>query len=399
MQDRKTNFLKECREKQRFSLKKLSVKLGILGKFASEPTLNRWERGVTQLPDSFVPELAKILKVSEDELLFGPNKTAIAANEPPSLAFVGLNFDIAESIINMGFTSWIASKPEEAKHAVQSVLPWLETLVRRSTALREQHEGKHLLARGHELLGALAMDQVDNAVAIAEFRRALTFSEELGDQNLIAAHMTELGEANRRKGNIDIALLLMQTALEISQQARQATKGYVLEMLAYTYAEAGQEKEFRNGIEHAVDLLGHSGESEGVSKREFIPFEVLEIYGKALRDFGYPEEAIHYLEKAEQSLRYHPFVPRWQAVVTISKSQAYCDGGDLEAGIDLAVRGIMLAHSCQSPRQMNRVRKLLLKLESGQHSDATQLAPLRDVVSDIYINSRNPHQWHPQHPM
>ena len=60
-----------------------------------------------------------------------------------------------------------------------------------------------------------------------------------------------------------------------------------------------------------------------------------------------------------------PNVPRWHAVLTISKAQALCDAGELEAGVELAIRGITLAHSCQSPRQMNRVRKLMRKLDES----------------------------------
>jgi hypothetical protein len=61
--------------------------------------------------------------------------------------------------------------------------------------------------------------------------------------------------------------------------------------------------------------------------------------------------------------------------------------------------GISLAHTCQSPRQMNRVRKLMLKLESSQHAAAPQLTPLRDIVRQIYTGDRSPLDWQPRHAM
>jgi hypothetical protein len=92
-------------------------------------------------------------------------------------------------------------------------------------------------------------------------------------------------------------------------------------------------------------------------------------------------------------------MPRWYALLTISKTQALSDAGELDEGIRLAIQGISLAHSCQSPRQMNRVRKLMLKLESSPHATAPQLTPLRDIVRQIFTGDRSPLDWQPRHAM
>ena len=54
---------------------------------------------------------------------------------------------------------------------------------------------------------------MENDTAIAHYRRALTLSEELRDTNLIVAHMTELGDAFRRKGEKETAIDYMGAAL------------------------------------------------------------------------------------------------------------------------------------------------------------------------------------------
>jgi hypothetical protein len=48
---------------------------------------------------------------------------------------------------------------------------------------------------------------------------------------------------------------------------------------------------------------------------------------------------------------------------------------------------------------MNRVRKLMLKLESSQYAAAPQLTPLRDIVRQIYTGDRSPLDWQPRHAM
>jgi len=63
---------------------------------------------------------------------------------------------------------------------------------------------------------------------------------------------------------------------------------------------------------------------------------------------------------------------------TIGQAQTHCDAGDLEEGVWLAMRGFLIAHAYQSPRQMNRVR---------------------DVVRQVYAGDRGPLDWQPRHAM
>jgi tetratricopeptide (TPR) repeat protein len=394
------NHLLHWRKRRNLSLTALSTRIAATGsQFVSPKTLNRWEKGETPLPDWAIADVARTLKISEEELLHGPRDADPRLPVNVSGAYTGLDIEIAERVITMGYTSWFASRPENARNAVQSILPWLETMQRRAVHTPQAREGKRLLARGYELLGALALDRLENDEAIQQFRRALTLSEELRDPDLTAAHTTQLGDAYRRKGEKEAALAFMETALSNARAAERSTRGYILEMLAYTYADAGNEPAFRRHIEEATDLLGHSGEGQGAGQRDFIPFQVLEIYGKALRDFGHSLQALDYLDRAERALVSRPNVPRWHAVLTISKAQALCDAGELDAGVQLAIQGLLVAHACQSPRQMNRVRKLLRKLEASDIASSPALAPLRDIIYDIYAGNRSPLEWLPQHTM
>ena len=155
--------------------------------------------------------------------------------------------------------------------------------------------------------------------------------------------------------------------------------------MAYTHADCGHAGEFEQTISEATDLLSHAGEGQDTAQHEFIPFEVFEIRGKANRDLGKPLAAIPYLEAAEKSLQGEIVTPRWHALLEISRSQAFCDAGDLEVGIALAQRGFVMAQQCASPRQMNRVKKLLKKLESSEHKDDKRVDGLRDLLHSHYL--------------
>jgi hypothetical protein len=78
------------------------------------------------MPEWAVPEIAHALKVSEEELLFGPREANPVHPVSVSAAYTGLDVEIAASVVNLGYTSWIASRPDDARKAVQSVMPWLE---------------------------------------------------------------------------------------------------------------------------------------------------------------------------------------------------------------------------------------------------------------------------------
>ncbi len=44
------------------------------------------------------------------------------------------------------------------------------------------------------------------------------------------------------------------------------------------------------------------------------------------------------------------------------------------------MRGFTMAYQCQSPRQMNRVRKLLKKLENSPFKSYTKVNDLKELV-------------------
>src|SRR5947209_6195170 len=107
-------------------------------------------------------------------------------------------------------------------------------------------------------------------------------------------------------------------------------------MLAYSYADPGHEGEFERTIREATDLLAFSGETRDIARKEFIPFEIYEIRGKASRDLGKPYQALNYLELAEEGLKRELVTPRWHALLDISKGQALCDTAEIAEGIELA---------------------------------------------------------------
>jgi len=136
------NYLLYWRKRRNLSLTALSTRIAATGsQFVSAKTLNRWEKGETPLSEWAIADVAKALKVSEEELLHGPREADPHLPVNVSGAYTGLDLEIAERVITMGYTSWFASRPESARSAVQSIVPWLETLQRRAVHAPQAREG------------------------------------------------------------------------------------------------------------------------------------------------------------------------------------------------------------------------------------------------------------------
>jgi hypothetical protein len=175
-------------------------------------------------------------------------------------------------------------------------------------------------------------------------------------------------------------------AKDSASHASNTTRGHILQLLAYTYGDTGQEAAFERTISEATDLLAFSGEGIDAAQKEFIPFEIYEIRGKVNRDLGKPLSALPYLELAEKSLATaNSVTPRWHALLEISRAQAFCDAGDIATGVELACKGFTMAYQCRSPRQMNRVRKLLRKLEKGPFRNHPRVQDLKNLLYETYM--------------
>lgn len=296
--------------------------------------------------------------------------------------------DDAESIIHLAWIAWFASKSKQATHAVTKLLPRLGGMLSIPTTEIHILRTKELLIRGHGLLGTVYLDALQNNAALYHYMEAHRIADEIHDLDLATTYLCLMGEVLRRQNNQSNALSSMEQARELAINASPSTRGHILQMLAYTYGDTGQETAFERAIAEATDLLAFSGEGRDVAQKDFIPFEVYEIRGKINRDLGKPLKALPYLDLAEQSLaKAHSVTPRWYALLEISRAQAYCDAGDITTGVDLACKGFLKAYQCESPLQMNRVRKLLKNLEQKHLQTNVKVQSLKDLLCEIYMHT------------
>ena len=298
--------------------------------------------------------------------------------------------DQAESITNLAWEAWFGSRPKQVAREIIKLLPMLEKMISMPLAIVHVLHIKELVIRCHGLLGTIYLDAMQNDSALYHYMQAHKFAEEIRDANLIVTYLALTGDVLRQQNDKAAALRYMENARDRAAAANRATLGHVLQLLAYTYGDIGNEAAFEQAISEATDLLAFAGEGRDTVRKEFIPFEVYEIRGKATRDLGKPLNALPYLELAEKSLdKAESVTPRWQALLGISRGQAFCDAGDITTGLDLISKSFLLAYQCHSPHQMNRVRKLLRKLGNSPSRNHPGVQNLKDLLYETYMRIEN----------
>jgi transcriptional regulator with XRE-family HTH domain len=391
------NHLRLERESRGWSQEDLAEKVG-----TSQKVVSRWERGESTPLPYYRQKLCKLFgrnvaelgfldeQSSEDRSLEESSKNdTFNSNVHLSIFDQGVTdkLDSAESIINLAWEAWFASRPSVAARSVYKLLPSLEKIAFSPYLPGHTLRAKKLAIRAHGLLGSVCLDASQNDTALFHYMQAHRFAEEIHDVDLATTYLCLLGDVLRRQNDQSGALSHMENARDLASHASNTTKGHILQLLAYTYGDTGQEAAFERTISEATDLLAFSGEGIDTVQKEFIPFEVYEIRGKINRELGKPLNAIPYLELAEKSLNAADTVnPRWRALLEIGRAQTYCDAGNIAPGIELACKGFIMAYQCRSLHQMNRVRKLLRKLEKGPFRNHPRVQDLKNLLYETYMH-------------
>jgi transcriptional regulator with XRE-family HTH domain len=349
-------------------------------------TYGLWELGKCQPYPLYVQRLCDLFAQSPQELDLDKEETStLDINQT-----INERLDQAESITNLAWEAWFASRPKLATRETTRLLPNLEKMISMPLATIQVLRTKELVTRCHGLLGTIYLDALQKDSALYHYIQAHKFAEEIHDTHLTVTYLALMGDVLRQQDDKATAISYMENARNQATKADQATLGYILQLLAYTYGDIGNETAFEQTISEATDLLAFTGEGRDSTKKEFTPFEIYEIRGKINRDLGKPLKALPYLELAEKSLnKTEPITPRWHALLEISRGQAFCDAGDITTGVDVVSKGFIMAYQCHSPRQMNRVRKLLRNLEHSPSRNHPRVPDLKNLLYETYVRADN----------
>src|SRR5258708_36126416 len=273
------NALRACIKQAGYSFREVSRETTI-----PASTLYDWAAGNRPIPHRERQILARLLGCDEHDL--HPADRGLLPTGPgfhertvhPSVFDLGVTeqLDSAESLIHLAWEAWFASRPREVARSVIKVLPGLEKIAYSPSLPGYTVRAKHLANRAHVLLGSVCLDAAQHDSALFHYMQAQRFAEEIHDLDLATTYLCLLGDVLRQQHDQSGALSHMEQAREVGAHASKATRGHILQVLAYTYGDTGQEAAFERTIAEATDLLAFSGEGIDIVQKEFIPFEIYE---------------------------------------------------------------------------------------------------------------------------
>ena len=227
-------------------------------------------------------------------------------------------------------------------------------------------------------MGKIAFDQLNYPNASGYFQQMHELGEELNNPDIIALSMIRQGDLLRRRGRYELAIRCLEAAKPFADTGSSATNGLRWQTLARTYAEFKQRSLFLNAIEKAQEAAEHIQPELDTTNNQFTLIGVLQEKGQGHTLLGEPQRA---LDMYRESERIQPFRPiRDLGVLTILKAQAHAYNGNIDKGVNLALRGLTLAQEYHSKRHISRIQRMydrLLVTPLGRHP---RLEELQDAL-------------------
>ena len=367
-------LVRAYREQRKWTQEELADKWGHTREYVSQV-----ERGKRKLDRTDqVTRLAEILEIPYERLeAIGkgiPQQKLVARSmQEADDVLLQTLLEPAQTTVKLSWLVWYANSDTSITDNLSRLTTKLEDAItnHRGTLLKP---AQRLLAYSYEMKGKIAFDQLDYPNASGYFQQMRELGEELNNPDIIALSMIRQGDLLRRRGRYELAVRCLEAAKPFADAGNITTNGMRLQTLARTYAEFQQRSLFLNAIEKALEAADHIKPELDTTNNQFTLIGVLQEKGQGHTLLGEPQIALDIYRESE---RIQPFRPiRDLGVLTILKAQAHAYNGNMDKGVNLALRGLTLANEYHSRRHISRIQRMYERLRVtplGRH------ARLRDL--------------------
>jgi transcriptional regulator with XRE-family HTH domain len=291
-----------------------------------------------------------------------------AWNRRPLAAALGVPLDELDDLL-------VPGPADQPTTAVEQAIAGLERSTVRGREVRHR-SALRLVGRAHEAMGDLAFDRLALAEATQHYHQAHEVGAEIGDPDLAAGAMTQLGDIARRRGRQRAALRLLGAVAADVGAASVPTRVRHAQTAARTHGELGDRASFDAQIDWAEQIAAQApDEVPGLAPSG--PQDVRLERAHGLTMLGLPREALAIYESEQVSFG----SDRERGSYLIIRAQALAQAGDLDEGVRLAIDGLMLARSYGPARHASRVQRMHDRLAATLRPSEPKLAELRDALA------------------
>ncbi len=283
----------------------------------------------------------------------------------------------ARATVKLSWLVWYGNCDESVVNNLTDIVRRLETAVAGKEG-RLRVPALELLGYAREMLGKVAFDKLDYPAALGHFQEMHDVGREINDPDLIALAMIHQGDLSRRRGRYTSASRSLDAAEPFARAGRAQVRGMRWQTLARLHSECRNKPAFLEAIENAQDSAEQLRPDTEGSGNDFTLVEVIQERAHGLTMLSEPEQALAIYEQMERKVRFRPL--RDLGNFTIIKAQAYAHAGQLQEGVELAIQGLLLARSYDSPRHASRVQRMYDRLVVTPMRRSPHLGDLDDAL-------------------
>ncbi len=237
---------------------------------------------------------------------------------------------------------------------------------------------QQLLAYTHQMIGKIAFDKLDYTAASSHFSEMIALGEELHDSDIIASGMVHQGDVLRKRGRYETAIRCFAAAQPFAAAAAPGIQGMRHQIMARAYAAHGDEQRFLRAIHTALEIAEHTQDTLDNLANQFNLVECLQEQAQGFTMLWKPEKALEIYKETDQLRPFRPL--RDLGSYTIVKAQAYAYAGDLDQGMEYALRGLTLASQYRSKRHVARIEIMYNRLSVTKLGQNKKLHTIHDAL-------------------
>jgi tetratricopeptide (TPR) repeat protein len=201
----------------------------------------------------------------------------------------------------------------------------------------------------------------------------------LNDQTMLNLALTYQGDMYCRSGDTLRSVEYLEAARDTTPLADKAARGNGIQLLGRSYLRAKRLGDFERAMREAEEISALLEEDENTlsTHGQYSLGTVYEEYGRTYAILGQTQQAIDYLDKAEQTLS--P-TKHWEILLKTARSMALVHDGEINEGVKLAVESVELCRKHGTIRLMERIYGVQRYLDKMTKDIGKASSLLRDAL-------------------
>lgn len=307
-------------------------------------TLRRWLSGDTVITD--VRELKRVAELLRVE----PEKLGITTSFyiPITPSEIDTSIDHVWKLIRVARYHDANVLVNKLIRDISSLINTEDTMLLRKLAYAQHVAGfvKSQVTRADE-----------TAIPFSHYNQMEQIARILGDQSLINIALTYEGDMLQRGGKIEQSIQYLEAVRDTTAQIDTSVRGNGIQLLGRAYFKAQRLGDFERVMKEA-EALAYEPQIDDLSnsvKGQYGAGTVYEEWGRSLGLLGRTNEAMEYLDKAEDFFSQTWILPRRNMLMKTARAIVLVRDGEIQQGVEMAVEALDLCQKQGNVRLLERI--------------------------------------------